>query len=84
MLTDDPEGLIEATAIPDSVTVGPSPQGFIQLGPTVIHFLATSDGPTIDLTINENTGPSGDAFFLAVFGPDDVIVAVSTVIIPKP
>lgn len=82
-LTDAADGFGESTAIPDAVTVGASPQWVIQLGATVNHFLLESDGPTIDVTFDENTGPSGDTYFLALF-VDGRVVAVSPAIIPKP
>lgn len=82
-LTDGPDGAGESTAIPDAVTVGASPQGIIQIGPTANHFFLESDGPTVDVTFDESTGPSGDSYFLALF-VDSTVMAVSPEIIPKP
>lgn len=82
-LTDAADGFGESSAIPDAVTVGASPQGIIQLGLTLNHFLLESDKEVIDATFDENTGPTGDSYFLALF-VDNVVMAVSPEIIPKP
>ncbi len=82
-LTDFQDGFGESTKIPDTVTVGASPQGFIPLGGTLNHFFLESDLDQIDVTFNENTGGSGDTYHLAVF-VDDIVMAVSPAITPKP
>ena len=82
-LTDAADGFGESTKIPDAVTVGASPQWIIQLGATINHFLLESDGPAIDATFDENTGPTGDSYFLALY-VEGRVVAVSPEIIPKP
>jgi len=80
-LSDNAEGDGFSTPIPDTVTVGPSPQG-IEVGANGNVFVMASDGPTIDVTFNEATGPSGDTYFLVILAGNSR--SISDAITPKP